>query len=78
MKWILLLLAFLSVLPTGLWARREGAPTDACPNLMPQHGVQGGPNNGFFLISDVIDNGTYEPGESYEGNNISGCFLSVA
>lgn len=68
MKWILLLL--LAVLPTGLWARSAGAPVDACPDLMPDHdGTQSADrNNGFFLTSEVIDSGMYEPGESYEGN----------
>ena len=69
MKWILLLLAFLSVLPTGLWAREAGAPVEACSDLMPRHGAQSADrNNGFFLTSEVIDSEMYEPGESYEGN----------
>ena len=77
MKWTLLLLAFLSVLPSGLWARLMGAPRDACPDLMPKHsGTQSAPmNNGFFVMSDVIDSGTYEPGETYNGNQVD---VSVA
>ena len=63
-----MLLAFLSVLPS-LWARSGGAPIEACSDLMPQHGnTLSGPNNGFFLTGDVIDDGTYVPGETYEGN----------
>ena len=73
---IFLLLAFLSVLPSGLWARSAGAPQEACSDLMPQHFVESASmNNGFFVMSDVIDSGTYEPGETYNGNQVD---VSVA
>ena len=67
MKWISLLLTLLSVV-RSLWARSDGAPQDACADLMPRHGVDGAlSNNGFFLQSDVIDTQSYVPGETYKG-----------
>lgn len=64
----MLFLTLFAVLPS-LWAFPTGAPVDACGNLMPQHtGAQRMPNNGFIIMSDVIDNESYEPGETYEGN----------
>ena len=50
----------------------DGAPMGACPDLMPQHqGAESAPNNtGFFLLSDVIDSGTYQPGQTYQGKII--------
>ena len=57
----------MSAMPR-LWARSAGAPTGACSSLMPDHGAVSAPNNtGFFLISDVIDSGTYVPGQQYRG-----------
>ena len=63
---MILFLTLMSAVPR-LWARSDGAPTDACPSLMPQHGgaVIAPNNTGFFLISDVIDSGTYVPGQQY-------------
>ena len=67
MEWIILFLAFLSVVPS-LWAYPTGAPPSACADLMPQHGVESRTgNNGFILMSSVIDSGSYVPGEAYEG-----------
>ena len=63
----MLFLTLFAVLPS-LWAFPTGAPTDACTDLMPQHGVQGVPNNGFIIMSDVIDDQSYVPGQTYEGN----------
>ena len=58
----------LSVLPS-LLAFRAGAPTAACNDLKPQHGVQPGPNDGFYLLGDVF-NGTYIPGRTYQSKNV--------
>ena len=67
MEWRILFLTFLSVAPS-LWAYPSGAPSSACADLMPQHGAQSGTgNNGFILMSSVIDSGSYIPGEAYEG-----------
>ena len=65
---MLLSLTLLSVVPR-LWAYRTGAPEQACGNLMPNHGVPGSTDNdGFFILSDVIDGDSYTPGQTYEGN----------
>ena len=72
MKWIIFL-ALLSVNIPSLWARSGGAPQEACADLMPQHmGAMNNPNtNGFLIQSPVIDNqGTYDPGQTYEGKMI--------
>ena len=62
-------LYLLSIAP-GLLARRDGAPPEACNDLMPQHGVQSAPaNDGFFLFGDVID-GPYNPGATYESKKV--------
>ena len=71
MKWILLFFTLLSIVPSP-WALSGGAPLEACGDLMPQHGVSSAPDNpGFFLLSDTIENGTYEPGQTYQGKTLS-------
>ena len=73
---MILFLTLMSAVPS-LWARSAGAPTDACPNLMPQHpGAAIAPNNtGFFLMSEVIDSGTYIPGRQYPGKTVMSEFF---
>lgn len=67
MKWVIFVLNLLLVIP-GLWARSGGAPAAACADLMPQHpGATVNPNNGFFLLSEVINTGVYNPGARYNG-----------
>ena len=65
---MIFLLTLSYVLPS-LWGFPSGAPQIACGDLMPQHdGAQSAPNNtGFFLLSEVIDNGAYIPGQAYPG-----------
>ena len=81
MKWMVLLLTLLSVNIRCLWARSNGAPRDACDDLMPQHtGATSAPMNpGFFLMGDVIENRTYVPGETYESKMMRkfGTFYSI-
>ena len=73
---MILLLTLLYVLPSP-WAFPSGAPERACSDLMPDHGVAGAPNNtGFFLLSEVIDSGTYIPGETYSGKVVLSGILS--
>ena len=68
-KVILLVLPLLSIAPS-LLAYPSGAPTQACSDLMPQHGAQSAPTNGgFFLFGDVF-NSPYVPGRTYESKNI--------
>ena len=63
------LLYLLSFVPS-LLARGNGAPPEACGNLMPRHGVQSAlSNDGFFLLGDVF-NGPYIPGRTYESKSI--------
>ena len=75
MRLVMLSLSFLcllSIVPS-LLAYPSGAPTQACGDLMPQHGAQSAPtNDGFFLLGDVFD-GSYELGRTYESKtkNIS-------
>ena len=69
MEWRILFLTLLSVV-SSLWAYPSGAPSSACADLMPQHGVSSRTdgNNGFVLMSSVIDSGgSYVPGQAYEG-----------
>ena len=78
MKWIILLLSLLSAIES-YWAFPGGAPTQACASLMPDHMGQGGMNDAFFIMSDVIDNnGIYTPGETYEGKMVKGvlCYIN--
>ena len=52
----------------GLLARSNGAPPEACNNLMPQHEVAGEPaNNNYFILSDAVNG--YTPGQQYLGRN---------
>ena len=61
-------LTLLSVVLSS-WAFPNGAPSRACANLMPDHGVSGSTDNdGFFIFSDVIEDDSYTPGQTYEGN----------
>ena len=74
---MLVFLTLLSVSVPSLRAMTIGAPIGACADLMPQHGVDGAPNNtGFFLLSEVIDNGSYEPGQTYGGKVIARVVVS--
>ena len=70
MEWRILFLTLLSVV-SSLWAYPSGAPSFACADLTPQHGgvsSRTDGNNGFVLMSSVIDSGgSYVPGQAYEG-----------
>ena len=69
MKLELFVFTLFSTVP-GLLARGNGAPPEACNNLMPQHGVSSQPvNNGYFIISDAVTR--YTPGQQYLGTSIA-------
>ncbi|XP_065905953.1 uncharacterized protein [Dysidea avara] len=63
MKLKLLVFVLFSTVP-GLLARGNGAPPEACEDLMPRHGVNSQPtNNGYFILSDAVND--YSPGQEY-------------
>ena len=65
MKLKLLVFVLFSTVP-GLLARGNGAPPEACEDLMPRHGVNSQPtNNGYFILSDAVND--YSPGQEYLG-----------
>ena len=70
MKLELFVFILFSTVP-GLLALGNGAPPEACNNLMPQHpGVSSQPaNNDYFIISDAV--ARYTPGQQYLGTSIA-------
>ena len=65
MKLELCVFVLFSTVP-GLLARGNGAPPEACHNLMPQHGEVNKPaNNNYFILSDAVNG--YTPGQQYLG-----------
>jgi len=79
MKWLVIFsLGLLSQASCSL-AYPNGAPQDACPDLMPRHGgtqsMDG--NDGFFLMGDVVIDGSYVPGQSYQSKRAAMGRISV-